>query len=115
MMSRTAKSAKSKTLNRRELLKLSPVLILGAFAIPGVRDPLLNKGVAFTDWASAKWFRRNHFVPTFANSELTPLDRFYVNTYDVDDPGVDLEKWTLTVSGDVKHPGKYTLAQIQSL
>ena len=102
-------------MNRRELLKLSPLLALGAFAIPRLRDPLLTAGVGFTDWASAKWFRRDQLAPTFADSELTPLDKFYVNTYDVDDPEVDLEKWTLTVSGDVKRPGEYTLAQIQSL
>ena len=111
----SAKSAKSKTMNRRELLKLSPMLFVGAFAIPKTREPLLRGGVAFTDWASAKWFRRNHLAPTFADSELTPLNQFYVNTYDLDDPGVDLEKWRLTVSGDVKRPGEYTLAQIQSL
>jgi len=38
-----------------------------------------------------------------------------VNTYDVDDPEVDLDTWRLTVSGDVQRPGEYTLAQIQSL
>ncbi len=104
-----------KPINRRELLKLSPVLLLGAFAIPKVRDPLLIEGVAFTDWASSKWFRRTHLAPTFADSEVAPLDKFYVNTYDVDDPGVDLDGWTLAVSGDVQRPGKYTLSQIQSL
>ena len=31
------------------------------------------------------------------------------------DPEVDLEKWTLTVEGDVRHPGEYKLAQIQAL
>ena len=31
------------------------------------------------------------------------------------DPEVDLEKWTLTVEGDVQHPGEYALAQIQAL
>lgn len=102
-------------MNRRELLKLSPLLLSGAFAVPRFRDPLLTAGVAFTDWASAGWFRRNHLAPTFADSELTPLEKFYVNTYDVDDPRVNLEKWTLTVSGDVQRPGKYTLAQIRSL
>jgi len=111
----SAKSLKVRSLNRRELLKLSPLLVVGAFAIPRVRDPLLTAGVAFTDWASARWFRRNHLAPTFADSELAPIDKFYVNTYDVDDPEVDLEKWTLTVSGDVQRPGEYTLAQIQSL
>jgi DMSO/TMAO reductase YedYZ molybdopterin-dependent catalytic subunit len=103
------------SLNRRELLKLSPLLVMGALTIPRVRQRLLTEGVGFTDGASAKWFRRNHLAPTFADSEVTPLDKFYVNTYDLDDPGVDLEKWTLTVGGDVKTPGQYTLAQIQSL
>src|SRR5258708_37886114 len=114
-MPESPKPANSRSLNRRELLKLSPLLVVGAFAIPKVRDPLLREGVEFTDWASARWFRRNHLAPTFADSEVTPLEKFYVNTYDVDDPVVDLEKWTLTVSGDVKLPGEYTLAQIHSL
>jgi DMSO/TMAO reductase YedYZ molybdopterin-dependent catalytic subunit len=103
------------SLNRRELLKLSPVLLAGAFAIPKVRDHLLTAGVAFTDWASSKWFRGRLLAPTFEDSELTPLEKFYVNTYDVDDPGVDLDKWTLSVTGEVERPGEYTLAQIQAL
>lgn len=107
--------AESKSLNRRELLKLSPLLAMGAFTIPRTREPLLAAGVGFTDWASAKWFRRNHLAPTFADREVTPLEKFYVNTYDVDDPEVDLEKWMLAVSGDVKHSGQYTLGQIRSL
>jgi DMSO/TMAO reductase YedYZ molybdopterin-dependent catalytic subunit len=114
-MPENVKSTTAKSLSRRELLKLSPLLVMGAFTIPPVREPLLTAGVGFTDWASAKLFRRNHLAPTFADSEVTPLDKFYVNTYDVDDPGVNLEKWTLTVSGDVKRSGQYTLAQIQSL
>src|SRR5271155_5783250 len=96
-----SKSSTPGTLTRRELLKLSPLLAVGAFAIPRLRDPLLTAGVAFTDWASSKWFQSDHLAPTFSDSELTPLDKFYVNTYDVDDPELDLEKWTLTVSGDV--------------
>ena len=114
-MARSANSLKFRSLSRRELLKLSPLLLGGVFAIPRLRDRLLTMGVAFTDSASARWFRPNHLAPTFADSELVPLDKFYVNTYDVDDPQVDLEKWTLTVTGDVQRPGKYTLAQIQSL
>src|SRR6266403_6329861 len=109
------KPANSRSLARRELLKLSPLLVVGAFAIPRVRGPLLTAGVAVTGWASARWFRRNHLAPTFADSEVTPLEKFYVNTYDVDDPEVDLDTWRLTVSGDVQRPGEYTLAQIQSL
>jgi DMSO/TMAO reductase YedYZ molybdopterin-dependent catalytic subunit len=104
-----------KSRNRRELLKLSPLLLLGAFAVPPLKNSLLKSGVAFTDWASAKWFRRNHLAPTFSAREVTPLEKFYINTYDVADPGIDLATWTLKVSGDVQRPGDYTLAQIQSL
>jgi DMSO/TMAO reductase YedYZ molybdopterin-dependent catalytic subunit len=104
-----------KKLNRRELLKLTPLVVLGAFAIPPLREPLLKKGLAFSDWASGKFFRPGHPATTFSDSELTPFDRFPINGYDVDDPGVDLEKWTLTVTGAVAKPGDYTLAQIQAL
>jgi DMSO/TMAO reductase YedYZ molybdopterin-dependent catalytic subunit len=104
-----------KQVNRRELLKLTPVLALGAFAIPKLQEPLLKAGLGFSDWASSLLFRRNHLAPTFADSQLTPLEKFYVNDYDVDDPAVDFDKWTLTVSGAVQKPGDYTLAQIQAL
>ena len=33
--------------SRRELLKLSPVLLLGAFAIPSLQESLLKKGLGF--------------------------------------------------------------------
>lgn len=102
-------------MTRRELLKLSPVVLLGAFAIPALRDPLLRAGVRFSDWASPKWFRRGHPAPTYSDAELTPFNAFPLNTYDVDDPEVDLQNWTLTVSGDVQKPGEYTLYQIQAL
>ena len=39
-------------MSRRELLKVAPVLALGAFAIPSFQDSLLKKGLAFSDWAS---------------------------------------------------------------
>jgi len=108
-------SRKFKSMNRRELFKLVPVVALGAFAIPKIQKPLLKAGLSFSDWASAKLFRKGHLAPTFSDSELTPFDKFPLNTYDVDDPGVDFDKWTLTVAGDVQKPGDYTLAQIQSL
>ncbi len=106
---------KFKRMNRRELLKLAPVVALGAFAIPKFQGPLLKTGLAFSDWASAKLFRRGHLAPTFTDSELTPFPKFPVNDYDVDDPEVDFDKWTLTVGGAVQKPGDYTLAQIQTL
>jgi len=101
--------------SRRELLKLAPVVVLGAFAIPKWQESLLKKGLEFSDWASARMFRRGHAAPTFSDSEVVPFEKFPINDYDVDDPGVDLENWKLSVSGSVKKPGEYRLAQIQSL
>jgi DMSO/TMAO reductase YedYZ molybdopterin-dependent catalytic subunit len=107
--------AKFKRMNRRELLKLAPVLALGAFAIPKFQAPLLKTGLAFSDWVSAKMFRTGHLATTFPDGQLTPFTKFPINGYDVDDPGVDLDKWKLTVDGAVQKPGDYTLAQIQTL
>jgi len=102
-------------MNRRELLKLTPVLALGAFAVPKVQENLLSAGQGFSDWASGAFFRKNHPAQTFQNSELTPFNKFPINGYDVDDPGIDLDQWTLNVAGSVQKPGSYKLAQIQSL
>jgi DMSO/TMAO reductase YedYZ molybdopterin-dependent catalytic subunit len=106
---------KFKQVNRRELLKLTPIIALGAFAIPAWQEPLRKKGLEFSDWASTVLFRRGHLATTFSDSDLAPFDRFPINGYDVDDPGVIFENWTLTVSGAVQKPGEYTLAQIQAL
>jgi DMSO/TMAO reductase YedYZ molybdopterin-dependent catalytic subunit len=104
-----------KRVSRRELLKLTPVVALGAFAIPALQKPLLKAGLGFSDWASARLFRSGHLAPTFADSDLTPFKKFPINGYDVDDPGVDFDRWTLTVAGAVHKPSDYTLAQIQAL
>ena len=106
---------KFRQVSRRELLKLTPVLALGAFAIPSLQERLLKQGLGFSDWTSARLFRSGHMATTFDNSELTPFAKFPINGYDVDDPGVIFENWTLTVSGEVKKPGEYTLAQVQGL
>jgi DMSO/TMAO reductase YedYZ molybdopterin-dependent catalytic subunit len=104
-----------KRISRRELLKLTPVLALGAFAIPTLQKPLLKAGLGFSDWASAEMYRTGHLAPVFADSELTPFNKFPINGYDVDDPEVDFNKWNLTVAGAVQRSGDYTLAQIQAL
>jgi len=106
---------KFRGVTRRELLKLTPVVALGAFAIPGLQERLLKKGLGFSDWASARLFRSGHFAPTFDDADVAPFAKFPINGYDVDDPGVDLENWTLTVSGAVQKPGEYKLAQVQAL
>ena len=106
---------KFKRVNRRELLKLAPVLAVGAFAIPTFQEPLLKAGLGFSDWVSARLFRSGHLATTFADSEVVPFEKFPINGYDVEDPGVDLENWTLTVSGAVQKRGEYKLEQFQSL
>jgi DMSO/TMAO reductase YedYZ molybdopterin-dependent catalytic subunit len=106
---------KFRMVSRRELLKLTPVLALGAFAIPGLQEGLLKNGLGFSDWASARLFRSGHHATTFDDADVVPFEKFPINGYDVDDPSVDLENWTLNVSGDVKQPGRYSLAQIQKL
>ena len=96
-------SRKFKTISRRELLKLTPVLSAGAFAIPQLQNPLLKGGLGFSDWASARLFRSGHLAPTFADADLTPFEKFPINGYDVDDPGMDFDKWTLTVTARYKN------------
>jgi DMSO/TMAO reductase YedYZ molybdopterin-dependent catalytic subunit len=114
-MNSRIESRNFRSMNRRELLKLAPVVALGAFTIPNLRTPLLKAGLGFSDWASARLFRSGHLAPTFADHELTPFKEFPINDYDVDDPEVDFDKWTLTVAGAVQKPGDYTLTQIQAL
>jgi DMSO/TMAO reductase YedYZ molybdopterin-dependent catalytic subunit len=106
---------KFRQLSRRELLKLTPVLALGAFAIPHLQEHLLKKGLHFSDWSAGRLFRKGHLAPTFADSDVAPLEKFYINDYDIDDPGIDLDAWTLKVSGAVQKPGEYKLSQIQAL
>jgi len=106
---------KLKKLSRRELLKLAPVVAVGAFAVTRWQDPLVSRGVRLSDWASGLLFRRHHPATTFAASDVVSFEKFPYNGYDALDPEVDLDSWTLTVGGNVSHPGEYTLAQIQAL
>jgi DMSO/TMAO reductase YedYZ molybdopterin-dependent catalytic subunit len=112
---RKMEERKFRSVTRRELLKLTPVLALGAFAIPSLQPGLLKKGLGFSDWASARLFRSGHRAPTFDDADVAPFAKFPINGYDVDDPGVDLENWKLTVTGAVQKPGEYTLAQVEAL
>jgi DMSO/TMAO reductase YedYZ molybdopterin-dependent catalytic subunit len=113
-MSSPVKERRFRQLQRRELLKLAPVLAVGAFAIPKFQGPLLKAGLGVSDWISGKLFRPHHLAMTFADSEVAPFEQFPINGYDVDDPEVDLDAWTLTVGGAVQKPGDYKLAQIMS-
>jgi DMSO/TMAO reductase YedYZ molybdopterin-dependent catalytic subunit len=103
-----------KRVSRRQILKLTPLVALGAFAIPKAQDYLLDRGTAFTDWAAAKLFRTGHLAPTYPDSALTPLNRFKYNSYDTNTPEIDPD-WSLEVSGLVSKPGNYSLDDIRRL
>lgn len=98
---------------RRELLKLSPALLLGAFAVPGWRDRLLARGVEWSDRASAAIFRDRHEAATFADAALTPFEQFPYNGFMP--PAIDFAAWTLAVGGAVAKPGSYDLAAVRAL
>jgi DMSO/TMAO reductase YedYZ molybdopterin-dependent catalytic subunit len=112
---RIVTAAERKRINRRELLKLAPVLAVGAFAVTRFQQPLLDHGLRFSDWASGKLFSRHRLAQTFPDRDVVPFGRFPYNFWDVVDPGVDLENWTLTVEGLVQRPGEYQMSQIQAL
>jgi DMSO/TMAO reductase YedYZ molybdopterin-dependent catalytic subunit len=100
---------------RREVLKLSPVLLLGGFVIPTVRERWLDAGVAWSDRMSEFGYRTNHRASTFLDHDVVPFDQFPYNGYDVLEPAIDLDRWSLQVGGAVQRPGHYTLDQIRAL
>src|SRR5206468_11014608 len=56
---------------------------------------LLEKGVALSDWASGVYFSKSRLARTFKDSDVVPFEKFPYNGYDVIDPEVDLDNWTL--------------------
>jgi DMSO/TMAO reductase YedYZ molybdopterin-dependent catalytic subunit len=100
---------------RRELLKLSPMLLLGAFAVPSVQSRLLEAGVAWSDAVSGVLFRGRHPAGAYSDLDVVPIDRFPYNGYDVLEPELDFDRWRLKVGGAVARPGEYTLEQIRAL
>lgn len=102
-------------MQRREWLKLTPLLAAGALALPAVNEPLRKRGLALTDRAAQAFFRRNQLAQTFSNREVTPQEKFPINSYSTYAPANDLANWKLTVEGLVARPGDYTLEQIKAL
>lgn len=100
---------------RRELLKMTPLLGAAALFYPRSRDWVLDHGLALADGASQATFRSTHLARTFADREVTPLEKFPFNSYLTDDPEVDLDAWRLIVEGLVQKPGEYTMDAIRAL
>jgi DMSO/TMAO reductase YedYZ molybdopterin-dependent catalytic subunit len=100
---------------RRELLKMTPLLGAAALFVPGSREWLLHRGLDLSDRASEATFRSMHLAPTFSDHELAAFERFPFNSYLMDDPGVDLDAWRLTVDGLVQRAGEYAIDAIKQL
>lgn len=100
---------------RREWLSLSPLLLLGGFAVPSWRQRLLEAGVAWSDLVAQQTFRGAHLVASHPDADLVPFEQFPYNGYDLLEPEIALDTWTLEVGGAVARPGRYTLDQIRAL
>src|SRR6266545_5891045 len=100
---------------RRELLKMTPLLGAGILLYPPGREWLMRRGLELSDRASEATFRSSHLAPTFSDSAVDAFEKFPLNTYDADDPEVDLDAWRLIVEGLVQKPGEYTMDAIRKL
>src|SRR5262245_58880211 len=111
----TGLTAAGRSPSRRELLKMLPLAAAGVLLTDRGRRALLDAGLTLNDRVRRVLFRSSHLAPTFADRDVTPLDRFPVNSYLVDDPEIDLDAWRLRVSGLVARSGEYALADLQRL
>jgi len=87
------------------LLKLTPVLALGGVRYSEVAGRSAEKRIGLQRLGGGAAFSVRPSGDSFDDAELTPPPKFPINGYDVDDPGVDLENWTLAVSGAVQKRG----------
>src|SRR5262245_49051036 len=98
---------------RRELLKMVPLAAAGLLVTERSRSWLLRHGLWLSEASATALFRPSQLAPTFDRRDVTPFDRFPLNSYLTHDPEVDLEAWRLEVSGLVRRAGSYTLADLQ--
>jgi DMSO/TMAO reductase YedYZ molybdopterin-dependent catalytic subunit len=105
----------SRTRTRRELLKMAPLAAAGLLLDERGRSWVVRGGQSLGDRASALTFRSSQLAPTFGDREVTPFERFPLNSYLADDPEVELDVWRLDVSGVVQRAGEYTLDALQRL
>ena len=82
---------------------------------PAWRSRVLARGLALSDTVSEWMFDPRLSAPTFVDANVTPFDRYPLNSYLVHDPEIDLEDWRLEVSGLVSKPGEYTLRDLRRL
>jgi len=102
-------------MHRRELLKMAPLAAAGVLFHRRALDWFLRTGLQASDTVSELTFRSSSLAPTFADREVTPPDRYPINSYLADDPEVDLDAWRLEVTGLVERAGDYTLDELRGL
>ncbi|MBI5473774.1 MAG: molybdopterin-dependent oxidoreductase [Ignavibacteriae bacterium] len=104
-------------ISRREILKLSPLILLsGCDITPGEKtEPLLRTVQQFNDWVQSKVFDPDKLAPEYTDADVTPEEGFRVNGKDAGEPDIDVVNWSLTIEGLVSKPGTYTLGQIAHL
>jgi DMSO/TMAO reductase YedYZ molybdopterin-dependent catalytic subunit len=94
---------------------MAPLAAAGLLLTERGRLWALQSGLTLSDAAALATFRSGALAPTFADRDVTSLDRFPLNSYLVDDPEIDLDDWTLEVSGLVERPGTFQLDSIRAL
>jgi DMSO/TMAO reductase YedYZ molybdopterin-dependent catalytic subunit len=106
-----------RSLSRRQLLKLSPVLLLaGCDSAPeGKTESFLRAFQGFNDWMQSKIFNPERLAFEYSDNELTPEEGFRVNGKDAEAPDIQLDNWEVTVEGLVDRPGSYALETILRL
>ena len=104
-------------LSRRQLLKLSPVLLLaGCNSAPeGKTESFLRTFQGFNDWMQSKVFNPERLAAEYSDNELTTEERFRVNGKDAESPDIQVDNWAVTVEGLVDRPGSYPLKTILHL
>ncbi len=93
------------------------ILLCSCDATPsGKVEQGLRSFQKFNDGVQQAAFSKNKLAPKIEDKDLTPESQFRVNDYDTHTPPSDTtENWRLFVTGLVKHPGYYSLAQIKEL
>jgi DMSO/TMAO reductase YedYZ molybdopterin-dependent catalytic subunit len=94
---------------------MAPLAAAGLLLTGRGRSWILQRGLSLSDTAGLATFRAAALAPTFPDRDVTPLDRFPVNSYLAGDPEIDLDDWTLEVSGLVDRPGTFTLDGLRVL
>jgi len=82
---------------------------------PAWRREAIEGGLTLSDAVAGVVFGGSQLAPVFADRDVTPLDRYPLNSYLTHDPEIDFDEWRLRVSGLVHNPGEYTLSDIRAL